>query len=121
MDLASFALPVVGYVAVTTAKWRADVDRLLRDRTPMELDRHNASILIDLGVPRPTWRAFLSHALALAPPPDRHHRHRAGDARRDEPPALLEAASTARSEVGALMQEQQAVRLSPITTRTSSR
>jgi len=111
IDLASFALPVVGYVAVTTAKWRADVDRLLRDRTPAELDRHNAYVLMDLGVPRPRWRAFLGHVW-LSP---RHKTVITAALKQMEGveglEAVLEAATTAQSEVGALMQEQQAVLL----------
>jgi hypothetical protein len=111
VDLASFALPVVGYVAVTTSKWRADADRLLRDRTPIELDRHNAAVLVDLGIPGPAWRSFLTHRW-LSP------RHRtvvtaAAHAMRGVTnlQAVIEAATTARSEVGALMQEQQAALL----------
>jgi len=112
VDLASFALPVVGYVAVTTAKWRADVDRLLRDHTPIELDRHNARVLIDLGISRPAWSAFLTQHW-LSP---RHRTVITATVQEMQGVANLEAvlasAATARSEVGALMQEQQAVLLS---------
>ena len=111
VDVASFALPVVGFVAVTTARWRADVQQLLRDHSPAELERYNAGVLMELGVPRSTWWAFLSHPW-LSP---RHETVITATARQMQGVAglghLLDAARTAQSEVGALMQEQQAILL----------
>ena len=60
VDLASFALPAVGFALVTTVKWRADVKRLLRDKTPAELGRHNARALRDLGVAQADRNRFLN-------------------------------------------------------------
>lgn len=111
VDLASFALPVVGYVAVTTSKWRADAQRLLRDHTPIELDRINAHIWMDLGVSRARWLPFFRQRW-LSP---RHRTVITAAAKEMRGAlnlgALAEAATTAQSEVGALMQEQQATRL----------
>ncbi len=111
VDVASFALPVVGFVAVTTARWRADVQRLLCDKSPAELERHNAGVLMELGIPRSTWWAFLSHPW-LSP---RHETVITAATKEMQGVAglsyVLDAARTAQSEVGALMQEQQAILL----------
>ena len=112
VDVASLALPLVGFLAVSAAKWRADVERLLRDKTPTELDWYNARVLSDLGVPDRTWRAFL-HRRWLSP---RHKtviaaalKEMEGVARLD---VLIEAASLAQNEVSALYHTQQAMLLS---------
>ncbi len=114
VDLASLALPVVGFAAVTTAKWQADVTRLLRDKTPLELWRHNARVLMDLGIPRTTWEPFLRNR-NLSP------RHKTTITRSlvelqgvKDPGAILEAATLTRDEVGALYHEQQAILLSHV-------
>lgn len=111
VDVASFALPVVGFVAITTARWRADVQQLLCDKSPAELERYNANVFMDLGVPRTTWWPFLSHPW-LSP---RHETVITATAKEMKDVAglgyLLDAARSSQSEVGALMQEQQAILL----------
>ena len=112
VDLVSLALPVVGFMAVTTVRWRADVERLLRDKTPSELSEHNARTLSDLGIPREIREAFLRQ-------PNFSPRHKTmittalkqmADVKHLG--AVLEAAMLARDEVGALYHEQQAILLS---------
>ncbi len=114
VDLASLALPVVGFAVVTTAKWRADVTRLLRDKSPLELHRHNVNVLSKLGIPRASWERFLNNR-ALSP------RHKttitasvAEMAKVKDLAALLDAAATAHDEVGALYHEQQAILLAHV-------
>jgi len=111
LDVATFALPLVGYLAVNTTKWRADVQRLLRDKSPAELDRHNAAVLLGLGIPREVVARFLRNDW-LSP---RHRSVITGALSQmkgvEHLGAALEAASSARDEVGALYQEQQAVLL----------
>lgn len=114
VDLASFALPVVGWAAVTTAKWQADVTRLLRDKTPLELHRHNAGVLRDLGIPQDAWEPFLRNR-NLSP---RHKttitRSLAEMAKVKGLEAVLRAATLTRDEVGALYHEQQAILLAHV-------
>lgn len=111
VDVASLALPVVGFVAVTITGWQADVRRLLRDQTPAELERRNAQTLGRLGIPTPAIRAFLAHA-ALSPRHETVIAHAAAQLEGAEGRiALLDAARTAVDEVGALYHEQQAVLL----------
>jgi len=112
VDLASLALPVVGFMAVTTTRWRADAERLLRDKTPTELTKHNARVLEKLGIAQETRLAFLRHP-ALSP------RHKTVITTALEQMAgaknlgvVLEATALARDEVGALYHEQQAILLS---------
>ena len=114
VDLASLALPVVGFAAVTTAKWQADVTRLLRDKTPLELYRHNAAALRDLGIPRATWEPFMQNR-NLSP------RHKTTITRSLSEmgkvkglDAVLAAATLTRDEVGALYHEQQAILLAHV-------
>lgn len=114
VDLASLALPVVGFAAVTTAKWQADVTRLLRDKTPLELYRHNARTLTELGIPRNTWEPFLRN-------PHLSPRHKTTITRSLTEmatvpglAAVLAAATQTRDEVGALYHEQQAILLSHV-------
>ena len=114
VDLASLALPVVGFAAVTTAKWQADVTRLLRDKTPLELWRHNARVLRDLGIPQTTWEPFLRN-------PNLSPRHKTTITRSlselagvQDIGAILAAATLTRDEVGALYHEQQAILLSHV-------
>lgn len=114
VDLASLALPVVGFAAVTTAKWQADVTRLLRDKTPLELYRHNAAVLRDLGIPRATWEPFMQNR-NLSP------RHKTTITRSLSEMkgvaglgAVLAAATLTRDEVGALYHEQQAILLAHV-------
>ncbi len=114
VDLASFALPVVGFMLVTTAKWRADVARLLRDKSPLELHRHNTGVLTQLGIPRATLEAFLRNRM-LSP----RHKTTITAALAELPKvrgitAVLEAATTARDEIGALYHEQQAILLAHV-------
>jgi hypothetical protein len=111
VDLASYALPIVGYLAVSTARLRADVARLLRDKTPSELARYNDKRLTELGISAPQ-RAILLEQAWLSP---RHQtvitaavREMAGVKGLE---AVVRAAGLARNEVGALYHEQQAVML----------
>jgi hypothetical protein len=111
VDVASLALPVVGFMAVTVTGWQADVRRLLRDHTPAELERENAAVLARLGIPTDVARAFLLDD-ALSPRHETvitHAAEQLGGVAGLE--ALFEAARTATNEVGALYQEQQAVLL----------
>jgi hypothetical protein len=111
IDLASLALPVVGFMAVTTTRWRADAERLLRDNTPTELTKLNARALEKLGVAQATRLAFLRQ-------PQLSPRHKTVITTAlgqlsgvSNPGAVLEAATLARDEVGALYHEQQAILL----------
>lgn len=112
VDLASFALPVVGFAAVTAARWRAEATQMLRDMTPAELDRANARTLMDLGIPRPTWSRFLGERW-LSP---RHKTVITSATKQmngvEGLTSVLDATESVGDETGALFHEQQAALLS---------